>query len=152
VGYGVASARRIVRATQIGSGSFSAAVDRPRARSYAAAYGPSTSSGSRELAWLQMPVPKPPGSTRITFTPKPPTSWRSASERASSACFDAQYQPVSGVTTRPAMDETLTMRPVPRSRMPGRTRRQMRIGPSTFVSKMSRAASSVTSSTGPAKP
>jgi hypothetical protein len=149
----VASASRIVRATQIGSGSRSAAVDRPCARAYAAAYGLSArSSGSRSFAPLQMPVPKPPGSTRTTLTPKPPTSWRSASESASSACFDAQYQPVSGVVTRPAMDETLTIRPVPRSRMPGSTSRQMRIGPSTFVSKISRAASSPTSSTGPAKP
>jgi hypothetical protein len=97
-----------------------------------------------------MPVPKPPGSTRITLMPKPPTSWRSASDNASSACFDALYQPVIGVTTRPAMEETLTIRPVPRSRMPGSTSRQIRMGPRTLVSKMSRAASSEVSSTGAA--
>jgi len=48
-----------------------------------------------------MPVRKPPGSTSTTPTPLDATSMRSASEIASRACFDAWYQPVSGVVVRP---------------------------------------------------
>ena len=72
-----------------------------RVRRYAGSY--------REPAWLstsrssssQIPVLKPPGSTRITLTPDDATSIRVASVSASSACFDAWYQPVSGVVNRP---------------------------------------------------
>src|SRR5437763_1791593 len=70
-----------------------------------------------------MPVPKLPGSTSDTAMPSRPTSIRNASVIASSACFPAQYQPMSGNETRPASEDMLTMRPSPRDRMPGTTSR-----------------------------
>ncbi len=75
-----------------------------------------------------MPVPKPPGSMRTTRTPNCATSIRSASDSASRPCLLAAYQPVSGADTRPAMEETLTIRPSPRARMPGSTSWAIRAG------------------------
>ena len=82
----------------------------------------------------QMPVLKPPGSISTTATPSRATSTRSASVRASSACFAPVYQPASGELTSPAIDETLTMRPPPRARMDGSANRARRIGANTIVS------------------
>src|SRR5450759_1249293 len=67
-----------------------------------------------------MLVPNEPGSTSTTLTPKSATSIRKALVTASSACLDAQYQPISVSDIRPATEEMLTMRPSPRSRMAGR--------------------------------
>src|SRR5450759_1249295 len=52
-----------------------------------------------------MLVPNEPGSTSTTLTPKSATSIRKALVTASSACLDAQYQPISGSDIRPAMRE-----------------------------------------------
>ena len=60
-------------------------------------------------------------------------------------------QPVGGVT-RPAADPKLTMTPLRRARIPGKTSWHMRIRPKTLVSKVSRMSSSDTSSTGPPPP
>ena len=67
----------------------------------------------------QMPVLNPPGSISTTCTPSRATSIRSASVSASSACLAPVYQPASGELTRPAIDDTLTMRPRPLARMTG---------------------------------
>ena len=70
-----------------------------------------------------------PGSMIATRIPKAATSWASASLAAPSACLDAEYAIWFGVATRPAIDVTLTMQPVRRSRIDGSTAWIMRIGP-----------------------
>jgi hypothetical protein len=64
----------------------------------------------------------------------------------------APYQPANGAVVRPAMDDTLTMRPAPRSRMPGNAARARRMGANTMVSMRWWASSSSTSSTAPVSP
>src|SRR5262245_47283270 len=60
-----------------------------------------------------------PGSTNTTRTPKGANSIRSASETASTANFDAEYNPDPGSANLPRTLDTLTMRPDRRSRMGG---------------------------------
>ena len=97
-----------------------------------------------------MPVRKNPGSTMTTFTPNPATSIRSTSDRASRANFDAWYQPFSGMmAARPAIEETITMRPSPRSRIAGRAQDDTTAGATTLTSNWSRACWADTSSTAP---
>ena len=97
-----------------------------------------------------MEVLKKPGSTITTRTPKPDTSTRSTSESASSPNFDAWYQPFSGSTdARPATDDTITMRPSPRRRMPGSAQADTTAGATRFTSSCAFACAAVTSSTAP---
>ena len=97
-----------------------------------------------------MPVLKKPGSTIDTLTPKPATSIRRTSDSASSANFEAWYQPFSGmIAARPNIDETITIRPAPRSRIAGSAHDDTTAGAMTLTSSCLRAASAETSSTAP---
>ena len=64
-----------------------------------------------------------------TRTPKAATSWASASLAAASACLEAEYGIWFGVAMRPAIEVTLTMQPLRRSRIDGSTACIIRIGP-----------------------
>jgi hypothetical protein len=97
-----------------------------------------------------IPVLKMPGSTSETATPNDATSTRSTSESASSPNFEAWYQPLSGMTAaRPAIDETITMRPRPRRRMPGSAHALTTAGATRFTSSWVLARAALTSSTAP---
>ena len=82
-------------------------------------------------------VSKKPGSTIATLIPKWSTSSFSASVRPSSANFVPEYMPSSGgddPARRPTV--TLTIVPLPRSRICGSTAWIMRSAPKKFVSNM----------------
>src|SRR5256714_10114979 len=97
-----------------------------------------------------MLVLKKPGSTIDTLTPKDATSTRSTSLRASRPNFDAWYHAFNGMTAqRPAMDDTMTMRPPPRRRMPGKAHELTTAGATRLTSSWDFACADVTSSTAP---
>src|SRR2546421_469605 len=92
-------------------------------RAYAARYGDVRRAVSDSICSRlrpSIPVLKNPGSTIDTFTPKPATSILRTSDSASSPNLDAWYQPSSGaIAARPNIDDTMTMRPAPCSRIAG---------------------------------
>ena len=72
-----------------------------------------------------------PGSTELTVTPSRATSRASVFSAPSSAARCEFDRMSPGIGSRTALEETLTIRPKPRSRMPGTTRSTIAIGPST---------------------
>ena len=97
-----------------------------------------------------MPVLKKPGSTIETLMPKPATSIRNTSDSASSANLDAWYQAFSGmIAARPTTEDTITIRPEPRSRIAGRAHEETTAGAITLTSSCARASFADTSSTAP---
>jgi len=113
------------------------------------AYGPSALPAIEATAAFSKFVVISPGSTMTTLTPNPATSKRRASDNASTAYFVAWYAPPPGNTSRPPMDEMLTMRPLPRARMVGRTSWHIRTSPKTLVSNCRRTSSRSSVSTAP---
>ena len=87
-----------------------------------------------------------PGQIALTSTPR--AAYRSAKRRESesSAALATEYSGIAAEGRLPAVLETLTTRPQPRSRMPGIAARISRIGAITLSSKAAYQSSSGTSS------
>ena len=93
-----------------------------------------------------------PGCTVITWMPNGASSMRSESESACTAALLAQYAPANGVTRIPETLPTFTMRPKPRSTIPGSTAWISARIANTFVSNCSRSSSTGSSGSGPIAP
>ena len=88
------------------------------------------------------------GPGQIALTRTPSAAWRSAKRRESEswAAFATEYSPIIGEGRLPALEETLTTRPQPRSAIFGIAARISRIGAITFSSQAAYQSSSGTSS------
>ena len=93
---------------------------------------------------------KKPGSTIATLIPNPATSMRSTSDMASRPNFEAWYQPFNGITAAlPNIEETMTMRPAPRARIPGNAHELTIAGVTRLTSSCALASAADTSSMAP---
>src|SRR6187200_478635 len=88
------------------------------------------------------------GATELTMTPVVASSLARALVSAITAAFDAEYALRFGLPSLPAIDARLTIRPQPRSTMPGTTARHRWKVPSTLTSKVRRHSSSDSSQSG----
>ena len=94
-------------------------------------------------------VENPPGSTSVTWMPKPATSWARAWLNPSSAHFDAWYAPMLGNAEIPPIDDTWMMCPLPCARRNGSAACVTQNAPKRFVSIWSRSSAYEISSVKP---
>ena len=87
----------------------------------------------RTAAAIAASVRVMPGQTQFVSTPRPEYSFASCFERLMSAAFAGPEVGTGPSGWRPAVDAMFTMRPQPRSSMPGSARRTKRTCTTTFI-------------------